>query len=187
MFIYFWSTKSNHNCTNHNLFKDPFLLNNMIVTFQIFQRSLQCCILRKFRFSNKDIKFHLYLQKLLWYFNRTPSPQCMVCSLAIKLIRLLLAARLTLCLFYIYLQKKKKYFRSRFGGVHMGPGNYGLFPVHFLPIFWPYCSLFIKKKCVQFIIYMILPLFFIRFSPQFSHLLWLRTIQWPKCRLQLMM
>ena len=63
----------------------------------------------------------------------------------------------------------------------MGLGNYGLFPVHFLPIFWPHYSLIISKKCVQFIIYKILPSFFIRFSPQFSHLLWLRTIKLEVC------
>ena len=30
--------------------------------------------------------------------------------------------------------------------VHMSPGNYGFFPVHFLPIFWPRYSLFIRGK-----------------------------------------
>ena len=30
--------------------------------------------------------------------------------------------------------------------VHMGPGNYGLFPVHFLPIFWPRYSFFIREQ-----------------------------------------
>ena len=30
--------------------------------------------------------------------------------------------------------------------VHMGPGNYGIFPVHFLPIFWPHYSLFIRER-----------------------------------------
>ena len=28
----------------------------------------------------------------------------------------------------------------------MGPGNYGLFPVHFLPIFCPHSSLFIREN-----------------------------------------
>ena len=54
--------------------------------------------------------------------------------------------------------------------VHMGPGNYGLFPVYFLPIFWPHCSLFRRKKCVQLIIYKILPSFFIRFTPSSFHI-----------------
>ena len=30
--------------------------------------------------------------------------------------------------------------------VHMGPGNYGLFPLHFLPIFWTHYSLFKRAK-----------------------------------------
>ena len=30
--------------------------------------------------------------------------------------------------------------------VHMGPGNYGFFPVHFLPTFWPRYSLFTIEK-----------------------------------------
>ena len=38
-------------------------------------------------------------------------------------------------------------------GVHMGPGNYGLFPVHVLPIFLPHYSLFIREKYVQLIVY----------------------------------
>ena len=31
----------------------------------------------------------------------------------------------------------------------MGPGNYGLFPVHFLPIFWPHYSLFIRENDIN--------------------------------------
>ena len=58
----------------------------------------------------------------------------------------------------------------------MGPGNYGLFQIHFLPIFWPQYSLFIREKCVQFIIYEILPLFFIRFPPHFLLLIGLRRM-----------
>ena len=30
--------------------------------------------------------------------------------------------------------------------VHIGPGNYGLFPFHFSPIFWPHYSLLIREK-----------------------------------------
>ena len=39
--------------------------------------------------------------------------------------------------------------------VHMVPGNYGLRPRHFLPIFWPHYSLFIREKCFHSIIYQI--------------------------------
>ena len=28
----------------------------------------------------------------------------------------------------------------------LGPGNYGFLPLHFLPIFWPHYSLFIREK-----------------------------------------
>ena len=31
----------------------------------------------------------------------------------------------------------------------MGPGNYGLFPLHFLPIFLPHNSLFIREKDIN--------------------------------------
>ena len=30
--------------------------------------------------------------------------------------------------------------------VHMGPGNYGFFPLQFLPIIWPHYSLFKMEK-----------------------------------------
>ena len=58
----------------------------------------------------------------------------------------------------------------------MGPGNYGLFPVHYLPIFWPHYSPFITAKCVQFIIYKILLSFLKRFPPQFLILIGLHRI-----------
>ena len=58
----------------------------------------------------------------------------------------------------------------------MGPGNYGLFPVYFLPISWPHYSLAIMGKCVQLIIYKILPSFLIRFPPQFLILIGLHRM-----------
>ena len=33
---------------------------------------------------------------------------------------------------------------------HMDPENYGLFQVHFLPIFWPHYSLFIREKLYKY-------------------------------------
>ena len=64
-------------------------------------------------------------------------------------------------------------------GVHMGPGNYGLFPVHFLPIFWPHCSLFIRKTHVQFIIYKILPHFYNIFASVFTFIMALdNSMKW---------
>ena len=42
--------------------------------------------------------------------------------------------------------KKKEEEDALIVRVHMGPGNYGLFPVHVLPIFWPRYSLFIREK-----------------------------------------
>ena len=39
----------------------------------------------------------------------------------------------------------------------MGPGKYGFFPVHFLPIFWPRYSVFIRENddrdLIKFYIY----------------------------------
>ena len=57
-----------------------------------------------------------------------------------------------------------------------GPGNYGLFPVQFLPIFWPHYSLFTREKIVHFIIYKIVPSFFKRFPPHFLILIGLHRM-----------
>ena len=58
----------------------------------------------------------------------------------------------------------------------MGPGNYGLFLVHFLPNFWPHYSIFKREKFVQFIIYKILLSFLLRFPPQFLILIGLHRM-----------
>ena len=53
--------------------------------------------------------------------------------------------------------------------VHMGPGNYGFFPVHFLP-FFAYCLFsFYKGKYFHFISNKRLSFFLIRCPPQFLH------------------
>ena len=44
--------------------------------------------------------------------------------------------------------------------VHMGPGNYGFFPLHFLSIIWPHYSIFTRQKCFHFIIHKRLSSFF---------------------------
>ena len=35
--------------------------------------------------------------------------------------------------------------------VHMSPGNLGFFPLHFLHIFWPHYSLFIRENNLHYL------------------------------------